>query len=220
MLQTTGRGRAGGHLHASLGGPGSPRRSGVLSDSPHDDFTPCQSSPTSGPSPSSCILPHSCLQSPPGAQKLVTGTFPHDKAIGTTTQSQLCFKKVTSHTSSNLRWSCEQPLSECPATSPGAAQPPHDGEKSQWEKGFDTFRAIQGLKTICLVLLRCSQAAAVHRFCGFTLRPSGMVCKGKTEAQRGPHLPGTHRSGARAGEVSRVCLHPTPRMHLRGPPSS
>lgn len=103
-------------------------------------------------------------------------------------------------------------------------QEPHTlhttGEKSQWEKGLDTFRAIQGFKTVCLVLPRCSQAAAVHRFCGFTLRPSGMLCKGKTEAQRGPRLPGPHRSGARAGEVSQVYLHPTPRMHLRSPHSS
>lgn len=77
---------------------------GVLSDSPQDDFILCQASPTSRPSPSSLILPHSSLQSPKDTQKLVTDTIPHDAAMGTTTQSPLGFKMVISHMS-NLRWS-------------------------------------------------------------------------------------------------------------------
>lgn len=85
-------------------GQGALEGMGVLSDSPHDDFILCQASPTSRPSPSSLILPHSSLQSPKDTQKLVTDTIPHDAAMGTTIRSPLGFRMVISHMS-NLRWS-------------------------------------------------------------------------------------------------------------------
>lgn len=53
-----------------------------------------QPAPLQGHPASSLILLHSCLWSPEGAQRLVTGTCLHDAAMGTTTQSPLGFKMV------------------------------------------------------------------------------------------------------------------------------
>ena len=183
---------------------GTPEDMGRLSRFPTMTTSKVQPAPLQGHTASSLILLHSCLWCPEGAQRLVTGTCLHDAAMGTTTQSPLGFKMVISQEATQP---APRDRGGRPFPSAWTSSGPHKGER-QCRMSSTPQTPVQAG---CLgPALGCPQAAAVHRFCGFTPRSSGMVCKGDLRPREDctcqDHIERGQEQVRAAGSVYTPCL--------------